>query len=141
MEEIFLAIQAKLETVTGLATIDMDWGQLDEPQDSYPVLFPCALVDIAEVQWTKTGVKAQPGTVQVKLSIGIDILHDTYSGSRTVAIALARMQPAKLAHEAVNLITGTRFSKLIRINTSYKNMYGIKVVVVTYETNVVEVQV
>ena len=57
MESIFLDIQAKLQTVEGLAYCGEDWGQLNFEQP--PVNFPCALIDIGNITYSQAGNNTQ----------------------------------------------------------------------------------
>lgn len=57
MKNIFLDIQNKLSNITELKYIDKNWGQLLYEQP--PVKFPCALLDIANVNYTQLGQLAQ----------------------------------------------------------------------------------
>ncbi len=67
-----------------VATIDEDYGQLafDETRDSYPVVFPAALVGNIKVDWATHGAIQQGrGTFLVRLAL--DCYDDTHLGSGT----------------------------------------------------------
>ena len=85
MEELFLAILQRIgEKMPELRTVDEDYGQLmyDENSDTYPVVFPCALVGNIEVAWTPAGIAQQgKGTFTVRLAM--DCYDDTHLGSGT----------------------------------------------------------
>jgi len=85
MEELFLGIMRRIaEVVPELRTIDEDYGQLslDESGDSYPLVFPAALVGGIEVRWeTRGGIQQGRGSFLVRLAI--DCYDDTHLGSGT----------------------------------------------------------
>ena len=67
MKHIFLDIQKKLSEVKELKHIDKNWNQLLHEQP--PVKFPCALLDIANVEYTQLGNLAQDGIGMVEITI------------------------------------------------------------------------
>jgi hypothetical protein len=140
MNEILLAITQRLaQQLPELQTIDIDWGQLDENAEQYPVFFPCALVDTPDIDWTKTGVGAQPGTAKISVKVGIKIPEDTHEGSGTTATALNRLNIAKLVNTALRLWDDVGFDPLERVKTRSYNLYGgIKVIELWYESEVAE---
>jgi hypothetical protein len=140
METFYLPIMNRLEEqVPELATIDMDWGQLDEPAESYPVTFPCVLIDVPDISYERTGCKAQPGLAQVRITVGIEVIEDTHSGSGTAADAVERLKIAEKAHKALKGWDADGFDPLERVNRNIRNMYGIKVYTFTYESAVMDV--
>jgi hypothetical protein len=140
MEEIFLALQEKIATeVIELTLVDMDWGQLETEEETYPVTFPCCLIDVPETEYKKTGISQQPGVTTVRVKVAVDMLHDTHNTSETAQSAISRLAVAKSVHEAINLFTSEGFSKLIRARTRRYNLPGaIKVTEFEYETGVFE---
>lgn len=69
MKELIDDIKTRIEPVTGLKYVDEDWGQLDYYSPAPTVKFPCALVDIGQVQWSDTGNRVQIGTASVIIRI------------------------------------------------------------------------
>jgi len=69
MKELIDDIKTRIEPVTGLKYVDEDWGQLDYYSGGPPVKFPCALVDIGQVQWSDNGNQVQIGTGSVIIRI------------------------------------------------------------------------
>ena len=67
MKQILLSIQQRLTELTGLRYIDRDWGQLQYEQP--PVQFPCALIDVANIDFTQQGRGAQLGEATVTVTI------------------------------------------------------------------------
>lgn len=55
MEDIIQKIQDKLSEIQGLKYVDEDWGQLDYYSPHFPVKWPCALIDVASVNYDNIG--------------------------------------------------------------------------------------
>ena len=84
MERLILSIEKRLkEQVTDLHTIDEDYGQLETEEDTYPVLFPCALITVKDVEWTSCGNSKQMGNAIVQVTIAVDSYDDTHEASLT----------------------------------------------------------
>lgn len=139
METLFSTLLARLDTVTGLATVDIDWGQLEaqNPDDGgYVVNFPCALLDVSDISWTQSGTQVQPGAAYIRIKVGINLLYDTGKNAPKRADAIARIGMAKTVHDVVNLYTDGKFGKLIRSRTRVYNVPGgIKVVELEYQSD------
>ncbi len=85
MEELFLAIMRQIgEKMPELRTIDEDYGQLalDENRDTYPVVFPAALISVVEVVWETRG-PVQQGRGKIMVRLAQDCYDDTRLGSGT----------------------------------------------------------
>ncbi|MCL2291214.1 MAG: hypothetical protein FWC34_11040 [Bacteroidetes bacterium] len=67
MKDIFLSIQGELSKIPELKHIDKNWGQLLYEQP--PVKFPCALLDIAEVDYGQLGMLAQDADGAIEITI------------------------------------------------------------------------
>jgi hypothetical protein bfra3_07107 len=69
-------IQQKVSEIAELKHIDENWGQLDYYSPNMPVQYPCALIDVQQVQFTNLGkditkkpLQRQIGTVQIKITV------------------------------------------------------------------------
>ena len=52
MEQLFYSIQQHIATnMSVLSTIDEDYGQLQTDEDTYPVTFPCVLINAEQTDW------------------------------------------------------------------------------------------
>lgn len=76
MNQILLAIQAKLAEVAELKYIDENWGQLDLYGPEIPVQWPCALIALSGGNFSNIGrdLKAKPmnrqeGTLSFEITI------------------------------------------------------------------------
>ena len=76
MKALLEKIQQQVSEIAELKYIDENWGQLDYYSPNMPVQFPCALIDVQQVQFTNLGrdmskkpVQRQIGQVVLKITI------------------------------------------------------------------------
>lgn len=70
MKKLITDIQSRLiAQVTKLKYVDMDWGQLDFYFPNPPVQWPCALIKIAQAEYSNAAHRAQLGLVTIVISI------------------------------------------------------------------------
>lgn len=62
MKEFLQNTQAKISEVSTIPYIDEDWGQLDDYSPNSPVIWPCCLIDMSNVDFSDLGIdkKAVP---------------------------------------------------------------------------------
>lgn len=104
MEEIFIAIMEHIaETMPELSYIDEDYGQLEptEEQDSYPVTFPCVLIENTESDWNDIGYGVQKSESLVTVRLAIDCYDDTHYTSGTYQKVRERQLKAKELYKAL----------------------------------------
>ena len=110
MEEIITSILNLINReMPELSLVDEDYGQLETEEDTYPVIFPCALIGNMEADWEDIGLGAQKGIVTFTARLAIDCYNDTHIGSGTtekVAERL-RLQTAYILHYKTLLIATT----------------------------------
>jgi hypothetical protein len=85
MEELFLAVMRQIgDNMPEIRTIDEDYGQLavGENQDTYPVVFPAALVGNIKIEWATRG-SIQMGRGKLMVRLAQDCYDDTHIGSGT----------------------------------------------------------
>jgi len=83
MEKLYLQIAERLnQKVDGLLIIDEDTGQLIEEGDGYPVVFPCALIDVSTIDWTIDTSRRVRGTASIIVKHAFDCTEDTHYASR-----------------------------------------------------------
>lgn len=75
MKALLEKIQQQVSEIAELKYIDENWGQLDY-YSNMPVQYPCALIDVQQVQFTNLGrdmskktVQRQIGQVSIKITI------------------------------------------------------------------------
>ena len=67
MKEVFKDIQERLQTIPELRYIGEDWGQLNFEQP--PVDWPCALIDLGNVDFSSAGMRSQQAEAIVNITI------------------------------------------------------------------------
>lgn len=67
MEQILENIQSELSGITELKYIAPNWGQLDEVNP--PLIFPCAIIDIEEIDYTEKARGTQTATAILSVTI------------------------------------------------------------------------
>lgn len=90
MKALLEKIQQQVSEITELKYIDENWGQLDYYSPNMPVQFPCALIDVQQVQFTNLGrdmskkpVQRQIGQVVLKITIAdIRLTNSSMQASR-----------------------------------------------------------
>lgn len=74
-KDIIQAIAARLADVKTLHYIDRDWGQLDEEQPA--VKFPCALVDVEQIQFEDCLNTVQTAECDITITVAVLNFHNT----------------------------------------------------------------
>ena len=67
MKEVFKDIQQRLRTIPEFRYIGEDWGQLNFEQP--PVDWPCALIDLGNVDFSAAGMRSQQAEAVVNITI------------------------------------------------------------------------
>ena len=67
MKEVFKDIQQRLQTIPEFRYIGEDWGQLNFEQP--PVDWPCALIDLGNVDFSAAGMRSQQAEAVVNITI------------------------------------------------------------------------
>lgn len=120
-----------------LLTVDEDYGQLemiDDSRESYPLVFPAALVDAPETTWDNIAGLGQTGLCTVTVRLCIDCYDDTHYRSGQTEKIYERERMRRQLHR---LLQGHRIdnagSPLIRTSSRfYTAGHGIKVYESTY---------
>jgi hypothetical protein len=137
MESLFNNIQQHIAAnFPQLSLIDEDCGQLEAietSEDTYPVTFPCLLINIPEVEWTNLGTGSQRGTANITIRLAIDCYDDTHYGSGTEDKVIDRMEFAKSIHRRLQGFKSGNATPLIRRSTRFYNRpHAVKVYETTY---------
>ena len=117
---LYPALADRLRTkCAALGWIDLDQGQLDPSQleMEYPLPFDAgvALIDFDEADWHDIGQGIQRGECQVRISLAVRVVADSYQQSSQRAAALAKLSLLGDVHRALNHFDGGgAFGALVR---------------------------
>ena len=121
-------IKAKMPEIS---LVDEDYGQLeyiDSETDTYPVTFPCVLLDAADVQWSNISGGSQKGNATIAVKLAIDCYDDTHYGSDTTDKILTRHAMVEKLHNIVQCFRPDDGAPMNRISSRfYTSNHGIKV--------------
>lgn len=125
------------ENMPSLSLVDEDYGQLEaidkEDVDTYPVTFPCVLIDIPETEWSNLSGKSQKGKAKVNVRLVIDCYDDTHYGSGTMEAMLERAEMVRDLHRFLQCYRPDGDGELIREKSRfYTWSHGIKVYEMLY---------
>ena len=124
-----------------LQTIDEDYGQLEEGNDTYPLVFPAVLINAPETQWDNIGALAQKGITSVSVRLLIDCYDDNHYGAHDASYRAAeRENLCRVLHKTLQGFEPELCaSPLIRTASRlYTAGHGIKVYECTYICEVSE---
>lgn len=135
MEYLFNTIQAAIaEGMPELTLVDEDYGQLQTEEETYPVTFPCALINLPGIDWQTITDNYQRGTVTIVTKLCMDCYDDTYYASGTAYKAAERIVQFKKLHDIVRLLEPDNATPLERTSSRWYSLPGgIKVYESTYE--------
>lgn len=140
IDKLYTAIRQRLKTeVTSLKWIDLDTGQLDNPENNYPFPFPCVFIDFERVDWQDAGERMQDGLVMMTVRIASRIFDQTHSKTQdtlhdTFTKAMTALQILTTVHAKLQGYSdGTYFNRLSRVSTeTEKRNDGLKVFQMRY---------
>lgn len=141
MEQLFNDIQRHIaQSMPILTLVDENYGQLQPDEDTYPVTFPCVLIDAPQVEWENLSNRTQRGLCTLSVTLAIDCYDDTHYGSGTEEKSAERH---RLSQELNALLHGQKpegaVSALIRKKSRNYNLPGgIKAYEAVYEVTVME---
>lgn len=148
METLFNEVQNRIaENIPWLnGQVDEDYGQLemlqreDEDSDTYPLVFPLALIEIPEVEWNSLAGPVQKGTVNLTVKIAIDCYDDTHYTSGTADKAVERMKMVNEVNAMLHLFKPECCNTVLQRTRSryYTAPRGIKVYEMQYSTTLWE---
>lgn len=116
MKQIFLTIQTQLQSeVPELKYIDKDWGQLK--YDKPPVKFPCALIDITNVNYSQMGRGYQKADADIIITIANMKLIRSSAMAPSKIDSYDTIDILESVHQALQLFAdGQKFQPLQRTN-------------------------
>lgn len=132
------------ENMPSLSMVDEDYGQLEAvdkgDMQTYPVTFPCVLIDMPETEWSCLGGKSQKGKARVNVRLAIDCYDDTHFGSGTMEAMKERSGMAAQLHALLQCFRPDGDGELIREKSRfYTWSHGIKVYEMMYSVSVTDI--
>lgn len=95
IERFYYDISNQLATVEALRWIELEAGQLEIPEESYPVQFPCALVDFVHGDAEDETENNQQLHLIIQVRLGLDLYEDLHMADNVAApdraIAIKRL--------------------------------------------------
>lgn len=141
MEQLFYNIQQHIAVnMPTVRTIDEDYGQLQTDEDTYPVIFPCILINAEQTEWESLSGQVQRGKCTIVISLGIDCYDDTQYGSGTEEKVIERQRMAATLNKLLHCkrIEGAAGPLIRKRSRNYSLPGGIKVYEMRYEVTVAE---
>ena len=132
------------ENMPSLSLVDEDYGQLEaidkEDMQTYPVTFPCILIDMPETEWSNLSGKSQKGKTKVNVRLVIDCYDDTHYGSGTMEAMQDRAEMVSDLHKFLQCFRPDGDGELIREKSRfYTWSHGIKVYEMLYSVSVTDI--
>lgn len=132
------------EGMPSLSLVDEDYGQLEaidkDNMDTYPITFPCVLIDVPEIEWSELAAKSQKGKAKVNVRLVIDCYDDTHSGSGTMEKIEDRAEMVKDLHSLLRCYRPDGDGELIREKSRFYTWnHGIKVYEMLYSLSVQDI--
>lgn len=123
MEEILLAVMAKLSEITSLRWVDINVGQMDS--ETPPVDYPCALVDVSSINYRSAGGRRQTGEalVEVELFFTVRSPSNSSAPARVREQAFKHFNTIKEVYVALQGLSGECFSGLNRVELKRDKTY------------------
>lgn len=121
--------------------VDEDYGQLEaidnDLTDTYPVVFPCVLINTDSVDWSSLSAKSQKGNAHICVRLCIDCYDDTHFASGTTEKIKERASLVHSLHAALQTYRPLSVGALIRTKSKfYTWSHGIKVYELYYDIDV-----
>ena len=142
MESLLLPIINYIsQSVPEIPYVDEDYGQLEaidnENMDTYPVVFPCVLINTDSVDWSSLSAKSQKGNAHICVRLCIDCYDDTHFASGTTEKIKERAELVHSLHAALQTYRPLSVGALIRTKSKfYTWSHGIKVYELYYDIDV-----
>ncbi|MBN1340729.1 MAG: hypothetical protein JXA03_15475 [Bacteroidales bacterium] len=151
MDIIYRSIVKQLtDQVSGLNWIDLDGGQLEAPDESYPVQFPAAFIDFENMQYQTLQRGMQQGIATITVRVAFDIYEGFYGTAPDLKQAADRLQLLNDVYKAIHRFSGrilpvevngevtgyedSHFSNLLRQSlTTERRDDGLKVYRITFQ--------
>lgn len=135
MEQLFNEIQrVAAEGMPQLLLVDEDYGQLETAEETYPVTFPCVLINIRDIEWTSIVGDSQRGTATIGVKLCLDCYDDTHYTSGTAHKVAERVGQFRTLNGLISNLRIEGFTSLVRKSSRWYSLPGnIKVYESLYE--------
>jgi hypothetical protein len=132
IEKLFLHLSEQLATIDAFAWIDLESGQLEIPLESYPIPFPCVLIDFPVAETQDEAYRNQQAICTIQIRIAIDLYEDLHmvegNAAPDRAIAIKRLGLITKVHKCLQGYEEDFFTPLCRSSIqTEKRDDGIKV--------------
>ena len=137
IEKLFLHLSEQLATVGEFSWIDLECGQLEIPTETYPITFPCALIDFPSAETQDETLGNQQALPSIQIRVGIDLYEDLHMAEGNAApdraTAIKRISLITKVHKVLQGYEEDFFTPLSRtgIQTERRDD-GIKVFALQY---------
>ncbi len=105
------------------AHVDEDYGQLEaidnDNVDTYPVVFPCVLINTDSVDWSSLSDKSQKGNAHICVRLCIDCYADTHFGSGTTDKIKERSSLVHRLHESLQTYRPLAVGAFVRTKSKF----------------------
>jgi hypothetical protein len=100
----------------GLGWVDMDFGQVENEVEEYPLPYHlgCVFIDFEEVAWEELGRGAQRGDGTIRVTLAREVTENSYQYSSQRAAALGHLEQLGQLHRALSHFAGPGFGALVR---------------------------
>jgi len=125
------------EKVTALRWVDLEYGQLEIPEETYPLQFPCALIDFPQMDFENELEGNQQASIMIQIRIGLDLYEDFHVvdgvESPDLETALDRLKIITDVHKALHRFETDYATGLMRVSIQTERRDdGIKVIALYY---------
>lgn len=80
-KELYNKTVEKLDSLSMYQTIDLNKGQINNPQKNYPISYPAALISIDQINWQDMTFNTQEGNVILNVYLFFERFGDTFKGA------------------------------------------------------------
>lgn len=78
IEKLYLDVSDRLSCLSEIVWVELEAGQLEIPEESYPVQFPCVLIDFPDNQYENELEGNQQAILTIQLRLAIDLYEDLH---------------------------------------------------------------
>lgn len=138
MEVTYKELLTRLKTeVPALRWIDLDRGQLEDPEGNYTFDSPAVFISFGTIGWGSIGERVEHGQAELSFRIAFKSYHDTnnHTPESVVGLAMTDLAIRKNVCAALHGFEGTNFNALQHTGTVQEPRDdGLLVFTETYQT-------